>query len=160
MLSFSISYWDLTKFPYFVDTTEREGDRGWNEAQREGKDRVTLRITLISTQNGQPMINFLHDNWFCWTGEKFLLPFQWRWIWGEGQEVNSWSEPAPTGDTDTFTPSLQVTSHLQVKNNEKSFCNLSFYKHCSHVENFLLVSSWHVMVMWHVVHKLQDIIKW
>jgi hypothetical protein len=27
MLSFSISYPDLIKFPYFVDTTER-GDRG------------------------------------------------------------------------------------------------------------------------------------
>jgi hypothetical protein len=28
MLSFSISYWDLMKFHYFADTTER-GDRGW-----------------------------------------------------------------------------------------------------------------------------------
>ncbi len=28
MLSFSISYPDLIKFPYFVDITER-GDRGW-----------------------------------------------------------------------------------------------------------------------------------
>jgi hypothetical protein len=28
MLSFSISYRDLIKFPYFADTTER-GDRGW-----------------------------------------------------------------------------------------------------------------------------------
>jgi hypothetical protein len=27
MLSYSISYWDLTKFPYFADTTER-GDKG------------------------------------------------------------------------------------------------------------------------------------
>jgi hypothetical protein len=27
------------------DTTER-GDRGWKEAQREGENRVTLRITL------------------------------------------------------------------------------------------------------------------
>jgi hypothetical protein len=26
MLSFSISYWDLLKFPYFADTTEREGE--------------------------------------------------------------------------------------------------------------------------------------
>jgi hypothetical protein len=30
MLSFSISYWDLIKFPYFVDTTER-GDPGERE---------------------------------------------------------------------------------------------------------------------------------
>jgi hypothetical protein len=35
MLSFSISYWDLIKFAYFVDTTER-GDRGWKQAQRQG----------------------------------------------------------------------------------------------------------------------------
>jgi len=32
MLSFSISYWDLTKFHYFVDTTER----GDNEVKGEG----------------------------------------------------------------------------------------------------------------------------
>ncbi len=35
MLSFSISYWDLIKFPCFPDTTER-GDRGWKQAQRQG----------------------------------------------------------------------------------------------------------------------------
>jgi hypothetical protein len=49
MLSFSISYWDLIKFPYFVDTTEG-GDRGWKQAQREGEDRVTLRITVMFNQ--------------------------------------------------------------------------------------------------------------
>ncbi len=43
----SSSYWDLLKGLYFADTTER-GDRGWKEeAQRQGEDRVTLRITLI-----------------------------------------------------------------------------------------------------------------
>jgi hypothetical protein len=47
ILSCSISYWDLLKCLYFVDTTET-GDRGWNEAQRQGEDRVTLRITLLS----------------------------------------------------------------------------------------------------------------
>jgi hypothetical protein len=36
--------WDLIKCPYFADTTER-GDKGWNEAQRQGEDRVTLWIT-------------------------------------------------------------------------------------------------------------------
>jgi hypothetical protein len=35
MLSSSISYWDLIKFPYFVDITE-SGDRGWKHAQRQG----------------------------------------------------------------------------------------------------------------------------
>jgi hypothetical protein len=45
-LSFSISYWDLIKFPYFTDTTKR-GVRGCKEAQKQGEDRVTLRISLI-----------------------------------------------------------------------------------------------------------------
>jgi len=34
MLSFSTSYWDLIKFPYFAGATER-GDRGWKQAQRQ-----------------------------------------------------------------------------------------------------------------------------
>jgi len=47
MPSWSISYCDLMNRPYFVDTTER-GDRGgWKEAQRQGKDKVTLQITLL-----------------------------------------------------------------------------------------------------------------
>jgi hypothetical protein len=41
MLSFSISYWDLVKFHYFADTTERE-DKGWKQAQREGEEHVVL----------------------------------------------------------------------------------------------------------------------
>jgi hypothetical protein len=49
MLSFSISYWGLLKFPYFADITER-GDRGWKQAQREGEERVILQITLINVQ--------------------------------------------------------------------------------------------------------------
>jgi hypothetical protein len=50
LLSFSISYWDLIKFPYFADTTER-GDKGWKEAQIQGEEnRVTLRITLICAE--------------------------------------------------------------------------------------------------------------
>jgi hypothetical protein len=46
-MSFSISYWDLIKFPSFADTIER-GDSGWKQAQREGEDSVTLQITLVS----------------------------------------------------------------------------------------------------------------
>jgi hypothetical protein len=46
VLSFSISYWDLMKFPYFTDTTKK-GLKGWKEAQRQGEDRVILRISLI-----------------------------------------------------------------------------------------------------------------
>ncbi len=42
MLSFSISYQDLIKFPYFADTTEK-GDRG----ESRPKDRVTLPISLV-----------------------------------------------------------------------------------------------------------------
>jgi hypothetical protein len=43
MLSFSISYLDLINFHYFADTTERRV-LGWKKAQRQGEDRVTLRI--------------------------------------------------------------------------------------------------------------------
>jgi len=46
MLSFSISYKDLSRCLYFEDTTER-GYRGWKEAQIQGEDRVTVRITLL-----------------------------------------------------------------------------------------------------------------
>jgi hypothetical protein len=44
MLSFSISYPDLIKFPYFVDTTER-GLRAESRGDRV-KQRVTLQITF------------------------------------------------------------------------------------------------------------------
>jgi hypothetical protein len=46
MLSFSISYPDLIKFPYFVDTTER-GDRARKQRREGVKQRVTLWITLV-----------------------------------------------------------------------------------------------------------------
>jgi hypothetical protein len=42
MLSFSISYPDLIKLPYFAYLIQR-GDRGWKEAQGQGEDRMTLR---------------------------------------------------------------------------------------------------------------------
>jgi len=46
VLSFRIWYWDLIKFPYFMDTTKR-GVRGWKEAQRQGEDKVNLLISLL-----------------------------------------------------------------------------------------------------------------
>ncbi len=49
MVSFSISYWDLIKFPYFADTTER-GDRRWKQAQRQGD--VTTH-TIVREKNFQ-----------------------------------------------------------------------------------------------------------
>jgi hypothetical protein len=49
MLSFSISYWGLIKFPSFADITEREA-RGWKQAQRDGEERVILQITVINVQ--------------------------------------------------------------------------------------------------------------
>ncbi len=41
VLSFSISYWDLIKFPNITDTTKR-GVRGWKEAQRQVNWRISL----------------------------------------------------------------------------------------------------------------------
>ncbi len=46
MLIFSISFLDLIKFPYFMDTPER---RVWDE--RRSKDKVTLQIILVFTLN-------------------------------------------------------------------------------------------------------------
>jgi len=48
ILSCNISYWDLIRYLYFADITER-GDRGWKEAQRQGEDRVNLLITLMNS---------------------------------------------------------------------------------------------------------------
>jgi hypothetical protein len=50
MLRSRISYWNLIKFPYLQDTTER-GNRGLKHAQRQGEDRVTLQITLLFPVN-------------------------------------------------------------------------------------------------------------
>jgi hypothetical protein len=44
MLIFSISFPNLIKFPYFMDTPER---RVWGE--RRPKDRVSLQIILVFT---------------------------------------------------------------------------------------------------------------
>ncbi len=35
-------------FHYFADTTERKGYSRWKEAQRQGEDRVTIWMTLLS----------------------------------------------------------------------------------------------------------------
>jgi hypothetical protein len=45
LMSFSISYWDLIKFPHFC---RYHWNRGWKQAQRQGENRVTLQITLIT----------------------------------------------------------------------------------------------------------------
>jgi len=44
MLIFSISFLDLIKFPYFMNTPER---RVWDELRP--KDKVTLQIILVFT---------------------------------------------------------------------------------------------------------------
>jgi hypothetical protein len=46
MLSFSISYLDLIKFPYLADLTQK-GNRGWKEAQRQGEHKIILRKNLL-----------------------------------------------------------------------------------------------------------------
>jgi len=76
MLSFSISYWDLIKFPYFADTTER-GDTDWKHAQREGEDRVSLPITLMFHQiTRREMLSIMGclQWWTCLTQETLGFP--------------------------------------------------------------------------------------
>jgi hypothetical protein len=50
MLSFNISYWDLIKFPYFADTTEREDSgrrRGWRQDDFTNNSIMQLVFLLI-----------------------------------------------------------------------------------------------------------------
>jgi len=46
MLNFNISYWELVKCPYFVNTTKRN-DRWWKEAQIQGENIITLWIIIM-----------------------------------------------------------------------------------------------------------------
>jgi hypothetical protein len=48
MLSFSVLYSNLIKFPYFADITESRGDRGRKQRGEGVKERMTLQIILIS----------------------------------------------------------------------------------------------------------------
>ncbi len=52
------------KMSLLSDTTER-GYRGWKEAQRQGEDRVTLPITLISWRTLVSFSGFFEDYIFC-----------------------------------------------------------------------------------------------
>ncbi len=47
VLSFTIPYWDLIKFPSFADTTKR-GVGGERRPKDRGDDRVILQISLMS----------------------------------------------------------------------------------------------------------------
>jgi hypothetical protein len=58
-LGFSISYWDLIRFPYFADTTKR-AVRGWKRGWSQGEDRVTLRISLVCIQKYRRIIQDLY----------------------------------------------------------------------------------------------------
>jgi hypothetical protein len=53
MLSFSISYPDLIKFPYLTDDTER-GVGVTKEAQRQDEDKVILRISPMNKKSEVP----------------------------------------------------------------------------------------------------------
>jgi hypothetical protein len=53
MLSFSISYPDLIKFPYFADLPAKEG----MGVERRPKNRVTLRRTLLNPPLGSNCLN-------------------------------------------------------------------------------------------------------
>jgi hypothetical protein len=61
MLSLSISYWDIIKFPYFVETTRR-GDKGVSER------RPKHGVTLSSKANNFPFFRYFHS------GVSNLLP--------------------------------------------------------------------------------------
>jgi len=73
MLSFSISYWDLIKFSYFAETTER-GDKGLKEAQRQGDimDKLYCLGGLFFITSPKLVSN----NCLPWTDSALLLFFK------------------------------------------------------------------------------------
>jgi hypothetical protein len=80
MLIFSISFSDLIKIPYFMDTPER---RVWGESRL--KDRVTLEIILVFTLTCPKtftrklgcVIGFTHGYW-QWCELRTQLSCWWR----------------------------------------------------------------------------------
>jgi hypothetical protein len=61
-LSFSISYWDLIKIPYFADTLKR-GDRAWKQAQRQGDFTDNSIVTVVSLERGRVVVNNWQSRW-------------------------------------------------------------------------------------------------
>jgi hypothetical protein len=61
MLSFSISYPDLIKFPYFADTTEREGIGG--ETEGDFTDNSIIYLSHASQKSGLNPTN-RQTGWF------------------------------------------------------------------------------------------------
>jgi hypothetical protein len=59
MLVFSISFPDLIRFPYFMDTPER---RVWGE--RRPKDKLTLQIILVFTLTSPKTFTWGHVSVF------------------------------------------------------------------------------------------------
>jgi hypothetical protein len=61
MHSFSMSYWVLIKFPYFMDTT-KIGVTRWKEAQRHREVKVNFWISLLTKIDIQ-VKNHLRSLW-------------------------------------------------------------------------------------------------
>jgi hypothetical protein len=61
MLSFSISFWDLIKFPYFADTSKR-GDGGQMRPKRQSDFIDNFSLLFISVQC--ILLEWSHQNWW------------------------------------------------------------------------------------------------
>ncbi len=65
-MSFSISFWDLIKFPYFAGTTKR-GDRRWKQAQGQGDvmthtiDRKISQLKICHPFKKNKTLIFTHE---------------------------------------------------------------------------------------------------
>jgi hypothetical protein len=78
ILSCSISYWDLIKTTLLYQYQLKQGILGWKEAQRQGDNRVTLWITLISV-----LLSTCHksimvvmngkNNWRLWVNKNLYI---------------------------------------------------------------------------------------
>jgi hypothetical protein len=76
MPSFSISYPDLIKLPYFVNLTQR-GDRGWKEAQRQDDFKENSRIYWF-LERKKITYRLLPGFWSCLC----MLTYQGYGFWG------------------------------------------------------------------------------
>jgi len=84
MVSFSISFWDLIKFPYFAGTTKR-GDRRWKQAQRQGDVMThTIDRKILQLKICHPFKKKQNPNLYTWEEGPV-----WASLWIDGS-VCSW----------------------------------------------------------------------
>jgi len=96
MPSFSISYWDLIKLPYFENTIER---RGRGETRGDGvKERMTLQTSLLNSYlylyiyiERESRIVILIKKCSLWRGLKFGISCAQMWRKKASSQWDYWN---------------------------------------------------------------------